>query len=91
MAEILLGLLRASREGNWELHVSTVRKMIPWCFAYDKVNYARYLSSYLSEMSHLEKGMPSCWLNSGLAASQYRSGAGIHSVKYQKMKPVKRL
>lgn len=55
MAEILLGLLRASREGNWELHVSTVRKMIPWCFAYDKVNYARYLSSYLSEMSHLEE------------------------------------
>ena len=53
MAEILLGLLRVLREGNWELHVSTVRKMIPWCFAYDKVNYARYLSSYLSEMSDL--------------------------------------
>ena len=55
MAEILLGLPKASREGNWELHVSTVRKMISWCFAYDKVNYARYLSSYLSEMSHLEE------------------------------------
>ena len=55
IAEILLGLLRASREGNWELHVSTIRKMIPWCFAYDKVDYARYLSSYPSEMSHLEE------------------------------------
>lgn len=37
MVEILLGLLRASREGNYELHVSTIRKMIPWCFAYDRV------------------------------------------------------
>ena len=32
--------------------------MIPWCFAYDHVNYGRYLASYLSEMSHLEKEHP---------------------------------
>ena len=49
--EILLGLLRASREGNWELHISSIRKMVPWCFAYDNINYARYLSAYLLEMS----------------------------------------
>ena len=55
MVEILLGLLRASREGNWELHVSALRNMIPWCFAYDNLNYASYLPSYLSEMSHLEE------------------------------------
>lgn len=58
IVEILLGLLRASREGNWELHVSSIRKMIPWCFAYDNLNYARYLSAYLSEMSHLEEDHP---------------------------------
>ena len=58
MIEVMLGLLRASREGNWELHLSSVRQMIPWCFAYDKINYARYLSSYLLEMSHLEKDHP---------------------------------
>ena len=58
LVEILLGLLRASRKANWELHVSTIRKTIPWCFAYDHVNYARYLASYLSEMSHLEKKHP---------------------------------
>ena len=54
MVEILLGLLRASREGNWELHLSCVRNMIPWCFSYDNINYARYLSVYLSQMSHLD-------------------------------------
>ncbi|KAL9977627.1 hypothetical protein ACROYT_G015055 [Oculina patagonica] len=58
LVEILLGLLRACREGNWELHLSSVRQMIPWCFAYDNLNYARYLSAYVSEMSHLEKEHP---------------------------------
>ena len=51
MVEILLGLLRATREGNWELHLSCTRQMLPWCFAYDNLNYARYLSAYVSEMS----------------------------------------
>ncbi len=27
--------------------------MIPWCFAYDKVNYARYLSAYFAQMTNL--------------------------------------
>ena len=47
MIEILLGLPRASREGNWELHLSCIRKMVPWCFAYDNMNYARYVFTCL--------------------------------------------
>ena len=34
---VLLALLRDSHEGNWNLHLTTIRSMIPWCFAYDKV------------------------------------------------------
>ena len=30
---VILGLLHGSREGNWNLHLNTVRSMIPWCFA----------------------------------------------------------
>ena len=26
---------------------------MPWCFACDKVNYARYLSAYFAEMTNL--------------------------------------
>ena len=37
--DILLGLLRASREGDWDLHLHAIRLMIPWCFAYDRLNY----------------------------------------------------
>lgn len=53
MAEIMLALVRASREGNWILHLGAVRQMIPWCFAYDKVNYARFLTYYYAMMSRL--------------------------------------
>ena len=56
MVGIPLRLLRASWEGGWELYVSAIRSMIQWCFA--KVNYARYLFSYLSEMSHIGEENP---------------------------------
>lgn len=58
LVEILLGLIRASREGNWLLHLSSISAMIPWCFAYDKHNYANYLSMYYSQMSRLQETHP---------------------------------
>ena len=72
MVENLPSLLRASGEGNWELRVSSVKNMIPWCFAYNNLNYARYLPSYLSEMSHLEETHPECleYLQSGGFSAQ---------------------
>ncbi|XP_035674790.1 uncharacterized protein LOC118414705 [Branchiostoma floridae] len=67
IVEIMLNLVRASREGDWELHLSAIAQMIPWCFAYDKVNYARYLPAYLFDMSHLNETHPEAfnYLNSG--------------------------
>ena len=53
MAKIVLGLIRASREGNWMLHLTAIGQMIPWCFAYDKVNYAWFLTYYYATMSRL--------------------------------------
>ncbi len=58
MVEVLLGLIRASREGDWKLHLTCIRAMIPWCFAYDWVNYARYLSYYPAQMSQLPSTHP---------------------------------
>ena len=37
MVDILLGLLRADREGDWPLHFFCIRSMLPWCFALDKI------------------------------------------------------
>ena len=50
MTEILLGLIRASRESDWMLHLASVRAMIPWCVAYDRLNYARFLPCYCAHM-----------------------------------------
>lgn len=55
--EVLFGLLRASREGNWDLHLGAIRAMIR-CFACDKVNYARYLSAYFAQMTNLPQTNP---------------------------------
>jgi hypothetical protein len=58
VGNILLGLIRASREGDWDLHLAVINQMIPWCFAYDKINYARYLPVYLAQMCQLETKYP---------------------------------
>ena len=58
MIEIMLGLLRAAREGDWLLHLASIRAMIPWCFAYDKLNYARFLPYYYATMSRLSIDHP---------------------------------
>ena len=50
---IVLGFLRASQEGDWDLHLHSIQMMIPWCFAYDKVNYPRYLTPYSAQMTNL--------------------------------------
>lgn len=46
MVEILLGMIRDFREGNWFFYFATIRAVIPWTFAHDKQNYARYLPVY---------------------------------------------
>ena len=53
MVQCLLLFLRATREGDWKLHLASLRQILPWFFAYDRVNYARYLPAYISEMDSL--------------------------------------
>ena len=53
MVEILVGLLQASRDGHWMLHLAYIRAMIPWCFAYDRHNYTRYLPYYYAQITQL--------------------------------------
>ena len=58
VGDILLGLIRVSREGNWQLHLFAIRKTIPWCFVYDSLNYARYLPAYYAQMINLQTDHP---------------------------------
>jgi hypothetical protein len=55
---ILLMFIRATRQVDWTLHLSSFRSMLPWFFACDRVNYARYGTAYWLEMMALEKTHP---------------------------------
>jgi len=43
MVKLTLCFIRATRKGNWKLHLNCVKDVLPWFFAYDHTNYARYL------------------------------------------------
>ena len=58
MVENILLFIRATREGDWQLHLASVRALLPWMFAYDRTNYARYLPVYWMEMSQLPTTHP---------------------------------
>ena len=45
MVLILLAFTRATRTSNWKRHLASLRQMLPWMFAYDRTNYARYFSA----------------------------------------------
>ena len=58
MARILLNLLCAARAGLWHLFPETIRDVIPYCFAYDNINYSRYLTVMLADMTAVENDFP---------------------------------
>ena len=58
MVEDVLLFIRATRDGNWSLHLAAVRALLPWMFAYNRTNYSRYLSVYWFEMNNLATTNP---------------------------------
>ena len=50
MAVIHRPSLPAATREVWSLHICYICEMLPWVFASDKTNYARYLSVYWCEM-----------------------------------------
>ena len=64
LPSLLLNFIRATREGNWSLHLISVRELILWCFAYNRSNYSRHLPWYYREMTSLPQKHPDlyCYL-----------------------------
>ena len=75
MVHLLLAFIRATREGNWNLHLASVKAMLPWFFAYDRIHYMRSLSLYFKEMSGL----------SSYVLSSFKDG--LFSVQRKLLKP----
>eukprot|EP00117_Sycon_ciliatum_P032178 scpid89334/ scgid25014/ len=74
---LLQSLIRSSSVANWPLHLSCLLEIIPWCFAYDRHNDARYLSLYWLQMMKLPSTHPEAseFLQSGGFSVQRSSNA----------------
>lgn len=55
---LLLRFIRSAREGDWNLHIECLQEMLVWFWAYDRINYERYLPVYLLMMHNLEIDHP---------------------------------
>ncbi len=53
MVMILLMFTRAQREGNWDLHVYSFKRMLPFFVHYNHTNYSRWGTVYIAEMAKL--------------------------------------
>ena len=58
MVETLLNLIYATRAGNWNLYVETIKSTLPWFFAYDRTNYSRYLTVHHQDLLTLKDDFP---------------------------------
>ncbi len=56
--DLLKDLVRADREGNWQLHLHTVQQLLPLFAVCDRVNYLRWCSVYLEDMRKLPETAP---------------------------------
>ena len=58
MVKLLLQFIKAERTGNWELHLLSVSAMVPYFFAMDRLNCARWLPVYIMDMRQLATKHP---------------------------------
>ena len=58
MVELLLNTIYSIRSGDWELLLECIRRILPYTFAYDNINYARYLTAMLGDMLQLPIDFP---------------------------------
>ena len=54
MVLLIYTFIRATRDGLWELHLSSLDTLCKYFFAYDKQKYARLVPLYLAEMTALQ-------------------------------------
>lgn len=56
--DVLLHLIRADREADFQLHLDAAMEAVPYFILAGRVNYARYTPVYVSEMRQLETKQP---------------------------------
>ena len=54
-------LVRSFREANFEHYVQCLGQIVPWMFAFDHTNYARWLPIHIKDMVQLKERVPSVY------------------------------
>ena len=58
VVDILKRFLRGERTGNWRMHLSSMREMLPFFAAAGHNLYAKTVYVYLQEMQNLQENHP---------------------------------
>lgn len=77
----ILALVAGVRSGNFDLHMQAERDMLNYCFAFDHINYSRYLSYqhvYLQNLQEVSHPAIDDLVNRGLGGSL--SGSPFSSI-----------
>lgn len=87
MSEILLNTIYSLRSGHFELLVECIRLIIPFAFAYDHVNYARYLTAMLADLLKLPDEFPNIYeeFMNGNFVAQLTDGTKFSGVETDKV------
>ena len=61
MVENLLNIVYATRTGKWHLYLESLRNILLYVFAYNHLNYVKYMTAMLSEMLSMEQNHPNIY------------------------------
>ena len=56
-----LQFVRSLREGNFQLYMQSLAKLVPRMFAWDRTNYSRWLPIHIRDMTQLEAMHPAVY------------------------------
>ena len=74
MMNSLVQFSKAERTANWSLILTTVAAMLPYFFAMDRQNYARWLPIYLANMNSLAAAHPKVYEEFMFGGHAFMSG-----------------
>ena len=76
---LVLEIVRSIREGNFKSYVESVTALMPWMFALDHVNYARWLSVHVRDMATLQTSHPGVYQKFSSGAFAVRKSTRVFS------------
>lgn len=57
----LLQFIKASRQGDWILHLTALEKLCTYFFSQNRLKYAQHIPEYISKMYSLQTSDPDVW------------------------------